>query len=151
MPDIRYHFGDGFVAADGSMDRDRMREHVFAHPQARQLLESIIHPRVQAEMERLLEASSADCVVFDVPLLVESDRWRPRLDAVLVVDCMHETQINRVMARNGWPRAQVESVIAQQSPRLRRLAGADGVIWNDGIGLAELQALVMRMAGRLGL
>lgn len=151
MPDIRHHFGEAFVSADGSMDRDRMRAHVFAHPQAKQLLESIIHPRVHEELERLVQTSTADCVVFDVPLLVESPRWRPRLDSVLVVDCGHETQIARVMARNGWPRQQVESVIGQQSPRAKRLASADGVLWNDGIDLQMLQALVLGMARRLGL
>lgn len=128
-----------------------MRTHVFAHPQAKQLLESIIHPRVQEEMERLVQASGAKCVVFDVPLLVESARWRPRLDAVLVVDCGLETQIARVMTRNGWPREQVESVIAQQSPRAARLASADGVLWNDGVDLQALQTLVLGMAHRLGL
>ena len=151
IPDIRHHFGETFVSADGAMDRDRMRTHVFANPQAKQLLESIIHPRVHEELERLLQTSHADCVVFDVPLLVESDRWRPQLDTVLVVDCEYETQIARVMARNGWPRQQVESVIAQQSQRAKRLASADGVLWNDGIDLPALQALVLGMARRLGL
>lgn len=151
IPDIRHHFGETFVSADGAMDRDRMRTHVFANPQAKQLLESIIHPRVHEELERLLQTSPADCVVFDVPLLVESDRWRPQLDTVLVVDCEHETQIARVMARNGWPRQQVESVITQQSQRAKRLASADGVLWNDGIDLPALQALVLGMARRLGL
>ena len=151
MPDIRHHFGDAFIAADGSMDRDRMRAHVFAHPHAKQLLESIVHPRVHEELERLVQTSTSDCVVFDVPLLVESDLWRPRLDTVLVVDCTQETQVVRVMARNGWPRQQVESIIAQQSPRARRLASADGVIWNDGVDLPALQDLVLGMARRLGL
>lgn len=151
MPDIRRRFGEAFVAVDGSMDRDRMRTHVFANPQAKQLLESIIHPRVHEELERLVQSSHGDCVVFDVPLLVESGRWRSRLDSVLVVDCSRETQIARVMARNGWPRQQVESVLAQQSPRARRLASADCVLWNDGIDLPALQALVLGMARRLGL
>jgi len=151
MPDIRHHFGEAFVSVDGSMDRDRMRTHVFANPQAKVLLESIIHPRVHEELERLVHTSHAACVVFDVPLLVESGRWRSRLDTVLVVDCARETQIARVMARNGWPRQQVESVIAQQSPHAVRLASADGVLWNDGIDLPALQALVLGMARRLGL
>lgn len=151
MPDIRHHFGEAFVSVDGSMDRDRMRTHVFANPQAKVLLESIIHPRVHEELERLVHTSHTACVVFDVPLLVESGRWRSRLDTVFVVDCARETQIARVMARNGWPRQQVESVIAQQSPRAVRLASADGVVWNDGIDLPALQALVLGMARRLGL
>ena len=151
MPEVRRHFGEAFVTADGAMDRDRMRGHVFAHPEARRVLESIIHPLVHEELERQVEASPSDCVVFDVPLLVESGRWRPRLDRVLVVDCGHETQITRVMARNGWPRQQVESIMAQQSPRAKRLASADLVIWNDGIDQPGLQSVVLGVAQRLGL
>lgn len=152
ITDIRHHFGDAFMSADGSMDRDKMRAHVFANPHAKQLLESIIHPRVHEELERLVHTSTSACVVFDVPLLVESGRWRHRLDSVLVVDCRQETQIARVMARNGWPREQVESVISQQSPRAHRLACADSVIWNDdGIDLPALHALVVEMAHRMGL
>ena len=115
--------------------------------------ESSVEPAAIAtnKLERLVQTSTSDCVVFDVPLLVESDRWRPRLDTVLVVDCTQETQVVRVMARNGWPRQQVESIIAQQSPRARRLASADSVIWNDGVDLPALQDLVLGMARRLGL
>lgn len=151
MPEIRRHFGEAFITSDGAMDRNKMREHAFAHPEARRLLESIVHPRVHEELERQVQASTSDCVVFDVPLLVESGRWRPQLDRVLVVDCSHETQIARVMTRNGWPRQQVENIIAQQSTRTRRLTCADGVIWNDDIDLPGLQSVVMGMAQRLGL
>lgn len=151
MPEIRRHFGDAFVATDGAMDRDKMREHAFAHPEAKRLLESIVHPLVHEELKRQVQASTSNCVVFDVPLLVESGRWRPQLDRVLVVDCSHETQVARVMTRNGWPRQQVENIIAQQSTRARRLACADGVIWNDEVDLPGLQTVVREMALRLGL
>jgi dephospho-CoA kinase len=151
MPEIRRHFGDAFVATDGAMDRDKMREHAFAHPEAKRLLESIVHPLVHEELKRQVQASTSNCVVFDVPLLVESGRWRPQLDRVLVVDCSHETQVARVMTRNGWPRQQVENIIAQQSTRARRLACADGVIWNDEVDLPGLQTVVREMARRLGL
>ena len=151
MPAIRATFGADFVAADGSLDRDRMRAHVFAQPQARAQLEAIVHPLVGQEMARQAAAADTVCTVFDVPLLVESPRWRPQLDRVLVVDCQRETQIRRVMARNGWERATVEAVLDNQSPRQRRLAAADIVLFNDGHEIEQLRLMVDRLAQRFGL
>jgi dephospho-CoA kinase len=144
-------FGSDFVAADGSLDRQRMRDHVFTHPLARAQLEAIVHPLVGQEIARQAGASEARCTVFDVPLLVESPRWRPQLDWVLVVDCTRETQIRRVFDRNGWERATIEAIVDSQSPRERRLAAADTVIFNDGNGIEHLQHEVHRWADRFGL
>lgn len=151
IPHIVQAFGPDFVTADGALDRDRMRAHVFANPAAKQQLEAIIHPLVQQDIERQATAAQAPCQVFDIPLLVESPRWRQQLDRVLVVDCSEETQIARVMQRNGWPRSQVEAVIRQQCRRLDRLAAADWIVCNDGIDLPTLQTLVRRIAQRLPL
>lgn len=151
MPAIRATFGADFVAPDGSLDRDRMRAHVFGHPQAKAQLEAIVHPLVGQEIARQAAAADAVCTVFDVPLLVESPRWRPQLDRVLVVDCERETQIRRVMARNGWERTTVEAVLDNQSPRLRRLAAADMVLFNDGHEIEQLRCMVDRLAQRFGL
>lgn len=151
MPAIRATFGADFVTPDGSLDRDRMRAHVFGHPQAKAQLEAIVHPLVGQEIARQAAAADAVCTVFDVPLLVESPRWRPQLDRVLVVDCERETQIRRVMARNGWERATVEAVLDNQSPRLRRLAAADTVLFNDGHEIEQLRCMVDRLAQRFGL
>lgn len=151
MPAVRNTFGSAFIAPDGSLDRQRMREHVFAQPQARKTLESIIHPLVGAEVRRLASASTSTCVVFDVPLLVESTHWRHQLDQVLVVDCSHETQIRRVAERNGWERSAIEDVIKSQSPRAVRLAAADVALFNDGHGIEALQHLVTQLANRFGL
>lgn len=144
-------FGADFVTADGSLDRQRMRDHVFAHPQARAQLEAIVHPLVGQEIARQAAASKARCTVFDVPLLVESPRWRPQLDWVLVVDCSRETQIRRVLDRNGWERTTIEAIVDSQSPRERRLAAADTVIFNDVNGIEYLQHEVHRWADRFGL
>jgi len=151
MPAVRETFGPTFVTADGALDRQRMREHVFQHPGARQQLEAIVHPLVGAEIRRQVAASTAGCIVFDIPLLVESPRWRPQLDRVLVVDCEPATQRLRVHARNGWDEATIDAVMRSQSPRERRLAAADAVIYNDGIGLDALQALVGQLAPQFGL
>lgn len=144
-------FGADFVTADGSLDRQRMRDHVFAHPQARAQLEAIVHPLVGQEIARQAAASKARCTVFDVPLLVESPRWRPQLDWVLVVDCSRETQIRRVLDRNGWELTTIEAIVDSQSPREYRLAAADTVIFNDVNGIEHLQHEVHRWADRFGL
>ncbi len=151
MPAIAAAFGSDFVAPDGSLDRDRMRAHVFGHPQAKVQLEAIVHPLVGQAIAEQAAAARSPCTVFDVPLLVESPRWRPQLDRVLVVDCERETQIRRVMARNGWERVTVETVLDNQSPRLRRLAAADIVLFNDGHEIEQLRGVVDRLAQRFGL
>ncbi|MDP3519475.1 MAG: dephospho-CoA kinase [Hydrogenophaga sp.] len=152
MPEIRRVFGDAFVAADGSLNRDQMRERVFSDPTAKQALEAIVHPCVQQAMANALQHSTARCVVFDVPLLVESTHWRARVDAVLVVDCDSETQVQRVVARNGWAREAVDAVIRQQASRQQRLAAADAVVFNGaGNTLLQLERDVRALATSFGL
>ncbi len=146
---LRAHFGADFITADGALDRDRMRAHVFAHPEARQALEAIVHPVVRADIEQQYRAAHSDCAVFDIPLLVESPGWQERLDAIWVVDCLPDTQVRRVMQRNGWTRPQVEAVLAAQATRAQRLAVADTVIDNDTATLAELSRAVTRAYGEL--
>jgi dephospho-CoA kinase len=77
-------------------------------------------------------------VIVVVPLLVESGTWKSRVARVLVVDCSVQTQIGRVMRRNGFSREQVEAIIARQATRDARLAAADDVIVNDGATLDTL-------------
>ncbi len=155
MGAIATAFGRNYVRADGALDRDRMRALAFADPNARQRLESIIHPLVGQETQqqaRNAVAAGKQLVVFDIPLLVESGRWRERLDRVLVVDCSTATQIQRVMARSSdMTAASVERIIAAQAPRLLRLAAADIVICNDGISLDELRLAIGQVSRNFGL
>jgi dephospho-CoA kinase len=155
LPLISRQFGMEMVTAQGALDRDRMRALVFSDPEAKLRLEAIIHPLVGAETARqaaLAEKAGSRCIVFDVPLLVESGRWRRQVDQVLVVDCSEDTQISRVMARNGWTREQVAQVMAGQASRSRRRAAADVCIANDGaVSLAALALLVRQAAQRFGL
>jgi dephospho-CoA kinase len=137
MAAIASAFGPGFIDASGALDRARMREIAFTDPTARRRLEGILHPLIGAEATRRAAAATGH-IVFDVPLLVESGRWRARVDKVLVVDCSEATQVERVMARSGWSREAVLAVIAQQAPRALRRASADAVIHNDGVPLASL-------------
>lgn len=148
MPEIARVFGAEFINAQGALDRDRMRAHVFANPSAKKQLEAIIHPLVaQQTQAQAQQAESAGhiALVFDVPLLVESGRWRQQVDQVLVVDCLVETQVQRVIARNGLPRETVAQIIAAQASRAQRLAAADWVIFNDQLSLAQLHAEVFAL------
>lgn len=142
MPAIGETFGPEMVGPDGALDRDRMRTLAFADPSARKGLEAIIHPLIGQQAQQAAQAaerSGASAVVFDVPLLTESGHWRSRVDRVLVVDCTSDTQIQRVMARSGWPQDTVQRVIEQQAPRARRRAIADAIIFNETLSLAALE------------
>ncbi|WP_144112189.1 dephospho-CoA kinase [Paraburkholderia sp. BCC1886] len=131
MPLIEAEFGAQFVAPDGSLDRARMRALVFSDDSARARLEGITHPLIRAETSRAQREARGPYVIVVVPLLVESGNWKQRFGRVLTVDCSVETQIARVMRRNGFSREQVLAIIARQATREARLAAADDVIDND--------------------
>jgi len=149
MAAIAQIFGAAFVTADGALNREHMRSHVFNNSQAKQALEAIIHPLVAQETQRQAQAAISkghDTLVFDVPLLVESGaRWRAQVDRILVVDCLEETQIQRVMRRSGLSREAVQAIIAAQASRAQKLAAADWVIYNDGITLEALHEFVGKL------
>jgi len=143
LGEIAAAFGAGFIAADGGLDRPLMRRAAFDDIAIRTRLESILHPLIGIEVDREAAlATTAPLLVFDVPLLVESGRWRGRVDAVWVVDCDEAVQVARVAARPGWSEESARAVIAQQASRAARRAAADAVIHNQGISLAELAAEV---------
>jgi len=148
IPGIRDTFGDALIDASGAMDRERMRALAFTDPQAKKRLEAILHPLIGIETAREADASTPRVKVFDVPLLVESGRWRAIVDRVLVVDCSVETQVERVMRRAGWAEDAVRRVIAQQATRAQRLACADAVIVNDGLSLEQLAVEVNQLWAR---
>ena len=140
MAAIEARFGRPFVASDGALDRAAMRDLAFRDPAAKQALEGILHPMIGAETARQAAlAVPRQRVVFDVPLLVESGRWRRLVDRVLVVDCDESTQIARVMARSGLSEGAVRAILAQQATRAQRRAAADAVIHNDGLTLSQLR------------
>lgn len=155
---IAARFGHDAITAEGAMNREVMRQRVFHDPLAKQQLEAIIHPLVSlksAHQAELARQAGKSWVVFDIPLLVESTRWRQQLDKVLVVDCEEATQVSRVMAREGadkgWTRGAVDLVIASQASRTQRRAAADCVIYNDGVSLADVAEQVQKIVARITL
>ena len=151
---IAERFGPEFIDTLGALDRERMRRHAYADASARKQLEEIIHPLVGQESARQVQAAveaGVPCIVFDIPLLVESGRWRAQVDRVLVVDCSPQTQVDRVVARSGLKPEEVRAIMAAQATRAQRLAAADIVICNEGLSLAQLSDNVVQAARCFGL
>lgn len=152
---IADQFGTAMIGADGAMDRQAMRERVFSDAVAKQQLEAIIHPLVGAITREQTEAAIARgtrCLVFDVPLLVESGkRWRSQVDRVWVVDCEPARQRERVIARSGLAAEEIDRIIAHQASRAQRLGCADLVVFNQDLTLPALERAVTEMARHFGL
>lgn len=136
IPALVEAFGAQCLRPDGAMDRDAMRAVVFADPAAKARLEGITHPLIRelttARARAIAETGEHPYLIYVVPLLVESGAWVERVGRVLVVDCTEDTQIARVMARNGFSRQQVLAIMAKQATRAQRLAVANDVVDNDG-------------------
>ena len=150
MP-IKQVFGEEVIGADGALNRGAMREIVFAQPASRTKLEAIIHPLVQMRMSAAIQNAPTDVVILDIPLLVESPRWRKQIDLIVVVDCNVETQVSRVMQRNGWAASTIEAIIQSQATRGDRLKAADVVIFNEKSNLSILKNQVNSLGNQLGL
>jgi dephospho-CoA kinase len=126
------------VLSDSQLDRALLAQIVFADPLARRDLERIVHPAVRARAADLERAAGrAAVVVHVIPLLVETGQQED-FDLVVTVDVDHETQIKRLIARDGYTRAEAESRIAAQASREDRRIAADVVLDNTG-SVAQLR------------
>jgi dephospho-CoA kinase len=141
MPAIRAQFGDEYVAADGSLERDRMRRLVFGNAAAREGLEAILHPLIRAESRARVAAARAPYVVLVVPLLFETGAYADLVQRVVVLDCDEERQVERATRRSGISAEEVRAIIASQLPRSARRARADDVLDNED-GLEALRQQV---------
>jgi dephospho-CoA kinase len=124
-------FGPEVLGTDGRLDRRRLRERIFADPEAKRRLEAILHPTIRAEMERQSFAADGPYQVLVIPLLTEGKR-RDHVDRVLLVDVPEELQIQRLMSRDGVTHEQAQASLDAQATRAERLAVADDVVRNTG-------------------
>ncbi len=141
LKEIAERFGDGVITETGALDRAALRELIFAVEVARKLLEAILHPIIREETVRQANSAGGDYQVIVVPLLTESP-LKLFVDRVLVVDCDRETQLKRLMSRDGETATGAERILAAQANREERLEIADDVIRNQG----ELEDLAEQVA-----
>ncbi len=134
-------FGPGVLRPDGSLDRDKLGELVFADAELRGKLNAIVHPLVGARMAELeRQAGPAAITVHAVPLLAEN-QLAGGYDLVVVVDVPQWLQVERLVRHRGMSREQARARIAAQASREQRLAIATIVLDNSG-SLAELDRQV---------
>ncbi|WP_338750600.1 dephospho-CoA kinase [Bacillus sp. FJAT-52991] len=127
-------FGEGVLQADGSLDRLKLGERIFNNEDERKKLNGIVHPAVRqfmlAEKEAAIQAGKKT-IIMDIPLLFESQlTWM--VEKVIVVYVNEETQLHRLMARNGFDEVAAKSRIASQLSLADKAAQADAVINNNG-------------------
>ena len=133
LAEIADEFGEGFLKADGSLNRDKMASKVFQDEAARKRLEAIIHPRVRTVWEKQIDQwreQKRPVGVVVIPLLFEVD-LQDSFDAVLCVACTAKTQRTRLRERN-WDDAQITARIAAQMDIAQKMYLADHVLWNEG-------------------
>jgi dephospho-CoA kinase len=143
-------FGPGVLASDGTLDRHALAEIVFADGAARKDLEAIIHPAVRAATETFfnsLEGSAHAFAVADIPLLYEVGREKD-FDLVIVAAVDPDTQVARVMARDGLSEADARARMAAQLPIGEKAARADYVIQTGGT-FDETEAQVRSVANAI--
>lgn len=123
-------FGPRALNAAGEIDRARLREIVFRDAAERRRLESILHPRIRADvMERARAISTGYCLVV-VPLLIEAG-FTDLVDRILVVDADEDLCIARAGARTGLNKTEIRAIQASQLSRRERLQHANDVITNN--------------------
>lgn len=128
-------FGRNVLRHDGTLDRAKLGEMVFADDAARSRLNAIVHPAVRELSAKLFAKAEAEdpdaVVVYDVPLLVEASVDHP-FDLVVVTNAPRRTQVKRLVEDRGFDPIQAEARVDAQVDNTARLAIADAVIDTDG-------------------
>jgi dephospho-CoA kinase len=146
---LRSAFGEHFIDSRGALDRGKMRELVFSDLNAKQRLESILHPLILAQTRvQATSPSAAPYTLVVVPLLFENGRYTHWLQRVITVDCPEENQILRTMQRSKLDDTAVRNIMSQQLSRAERMQLADETLHNDG-SLDALKIQVVEMHHRL--
>lgn len=123
-------FGLHALQADGVLDRVWLRQTVFSDPARLQQLESILHPRIRAEiLARIAACTDSVYVIVDVPLLFEKG-YTQLFERILVIDCLPDQQILRVKQRDGSDDSVIASIMQSQIGREARLHQAHDIISN---------------------
>lgn len=131
LQDVAQHFGADFITDAGELDRRKMREHVFAHPEQRQALEKLLHPRIKQALRDWRDALTAPYGILMVPIMREGG-FDTLVDRIVVVDVSRETQHSRLIARDDINATLADNMLNAQADRASRLAIADDVIDNSG-------------------
>ena len=133
--EVTQHFGPDIRLPDGSIDRRKLGDIVFNHPDERAWLNQCIHPRVfeayNAQVRHIIERKPDAVVVMDAALLIETG-YHKRMGKLIVVYASQQDQVNRLMARDRFTLEQAMARISSQMPLDEKRTYADYVIENTG-------------------
>ncbi|WP_241086173.1 dephospho-CoA kinase [Candidatus Vondammii sp. HM_W22] len=146
LEEIITQLGTDLLLTDSQLDRKALRKKIFENPQAREILEQILHPKIRRQMWERLENPTYPYAILSIPLLIETGQ-NSRVDRVLVVDCPVSLQIERIRKRDRISLNQAKAIIAIQCSREQRLSAADNIIDNAG-GLEMLPSAVEELHRR---
>jgi len=128
-------FGQEILQEDGSIQRKKLADKVFADPKQRKFLNQILHPRIKEEMDRrakeIGEKDPEAIVVIDAPLIIELGDHR-EMDKLIVVTSTQPQQIERLKDRDGTNPEEALRIVSSQMPLKEKLKFADYVIRNEG-------------------
>lgn len=127
---ILAHFGDKIVNDQRQLDRAKLKQIIFQHPEERLWLEHLLHPLILQQIQTDVANLNHDYVIVEIPLLVEVGPL-PFIDCVLVVDCPQEQQIKRIKARDQLSEQQIRAILASQATRDQRIQFADDILHNS--------------------
>lgn len=130
LAQIAQHFGSEVILDDGSLNRAKLREIIFAQPDQKEWLNNLLHPMIRSQMLSELDNVHSKYALLVIPLMVENN-LQALADKVVVVDVDPETQIQRTVKRDQVDSEQVKAILASQASREQRLAIADYVIKNS--------------------
>jgi len=136
LNEITHAFGADFLNADGSLNRAKLRTHVFKDQAQRIKLESIMHPAIYNAAVLALDKNQAQFnplyQLVVAPLLFESKRFQSLVNISLLIDCDEAQQVARAISRSNLTETEVKAFMAAQTSRANRRLWADEIIENNG-------------------
>ena len=140
LAEIREAFGDQLFTLEGQLDRSKMRELIFNDLAAKKRLENILHGRIRATVEEMIEQNyTAPYIVVAVPIIYKNSPYLALCDEVLVVEIPYQLQLQRLMARDSIKRDLAEKIIESQISRLERRKLGNYILINENSTFVKRQ------------
>ena len=124
------YFGENITGENGDIDRKKLGTIVFNSKSKKEKLESIIHPKVLSTIQAEIKSRRGEYKIIEVPLLIESG-FQEFINRILVVDCSTETQMERLMKRDGVTEEYAKNILSNQIDRETRLKFANEIVINE--------------------
>ena len=127
-------FGNNILNEDGSLNRLNARKIIFSNKRNIQRVNSIVHPFVFREMDRIVAGLKVRIIFFEAAIMFESGSYK-RMNYVVLIFANKETRIKRIIKRDGVKRRDVLKLMKLQLDEREKLKRADFVIKNNSTPL----------------